>query len=300
VSDSLQKVAVIAPHCAIGYAGNVLLAGELFRRAAAHLRRWRGTRRLQTIPLLAWLPRFLAHHYAGLRSRYAEPGVYFVLAGVIPDRPNVIERSRVVALMERFRLQELSMQRNWLSGAFFQLLMTPPTATHILVPGWPAGVLCAMSPPGFLPIHYPPLSAIAIGSGDGALEQIDHYADWIFAGDVGNSGVEGLALREAVRRFAATSEVESIGGLYPTIKVAATGCEMLTFRTEIPAGGTRIELACDANGRFEQRNLSTGKTMPLQFPWEVGPLAPIADRRFDDLDEAERRFRGRPDDERGA
>jgi hypothetical protein len=295
VADNLQKVVVLAPRCAVGYAGNVLVAGELFRRAAVLLHRWYGTRRLHTTSLLTWLPRFLAHHYSVLRSRYAAPQVYFILAGVIPGRPNIVERARVVAIMERFRLQQLSMQRNWLPGIFVRLLMTPPDATLISVAGQPTGVLCTMTPPAFLPTYFPPLSAIAIGSGKGAIEQIDHYADWVFAGDVGNSGVEGQALREAVRRFAETSDADGIGGLYPTIKVAATGCELLTFKTEIPLGGARIELSCDANGRFEQHNHSTGKSIPLKFPWEVGQMLPVGDQRFDDLDEAERRFRGHPD-----
>ena len=204
----------------------------------------------------------------------------------------MVERRRVVELMERFRLQTLSMERSWLPGILFQVMTTPPSMEVVPIQGAPAGLLYSLSSPDFLPVYYPPLSAVAIGSGQGASTQIDHQADWVFAGPVGDSGVEGAALRDAVRTFVLDEGTPGVGGLYPTVKVGSAGLEFLTYASEIPAGGTRIELAAPPPGVFEQRNHNTGKVIRLRLPWEVQARSPGARTTFNDLDEAEKVFRG--------
>jgi hypothetical protein len=168
------------------------------------------------------------------------------------------------------------------------VLMTPLAATHIVLPEHPAGVLCVLSSPNFVPTFYPPLSAVAIGSGAGALTQIDEEADWVFAGDVGNTALEAEALIQAVRHYTASRKVRGVGGLFCCLKVSSDGCRFHTFRAEMPVGGTRIELALNAKGRVEQRNLTTRKTIELRFPWEISRCVPAGDDRFDDLDDIER------------
>jgi hypothetical protein len=147
----------------------------------------------------------------------------------------------------------------------------------------------------FVPRYFAPLSAVAVGSGHAAIGQIEHEVDWLFAGDVGNIHVETDALVQAVRHYTLEDEVHGVGGLFCSMKVSQEGCRMMTFGTEMPVGGTRIELALNNRGRLEQRNLTTGKAIELQYPWETLGRAPAVDERFDDLDEIERRMVNRND-----
>ena len=65
----------------------------------------------------------------------------------------------------------------------------------------------------------------------------------------------------------------------------------MTFNSEMPVGGTRIALAVNSKGRLEQRNLTTGRSIELRYPWEISGRAPVMEERFDDLDEIERTLR---------
>jgi hypothetical protein len=225
--------------------------------------------------------------FAKITGRLQQPDVSFIVAAALRGRPNVIERAKAVALMERFRLGQVAYTRNWLPNVLLEVLMTPAEATHIALAQQPAGVLCVLSSPDFQPRYYSPLSAIAIGSGAAALAQIDHEADWVFAGDVGNIHVETDALVQAVRHYTVENRVPGVGGLFCCMKVSNDGCRMTTFSMEMP-DGTRIELSQNVRGRLEQRNRAKQKAIELRLPWEVGGRAPAADERFDDLDEFER------------
>ena len=75
------------------------------------------------------------------------------------------------------------------------------------------------------------------------------------------------------------------GGLYPALKVSGRGVEYLTMATEIPVGGTKIELAFE-NARWIQRNVTTGKEIPLLYPWELTLGEIIKEKKFDDFKKA--------------
>jgi hypothetical protein len=56
-------------------------------------------------------------------------------------------------------------------------------------------------------------------------------------------------------------------------------------------GGTRLELAFE-NGRWIQKNLSTGKQIPILMPWELIKNRITKAQTFNDLSEAYRNFKG--------
>jgi len=86
-------------------------------------------------------------------------------------------------------------------------------------------------------------------------------------------------------------KIQSVGGLYPVLKVTERGVEHITMGTEIPVGDTRLELAFE-NGRWIQKNLSTGKQIPILMPWELIKNRIAKTQTFNDLSEAYRNFKG--------
>ena len=75
----------------------------------------------------------------------------FVAASVVSDRVNVVERAKVVALMERFRQGTISMQRNWLPGVLVNVPRTPAEVQHVKILDAPFGLLHVMRSPEFRP-----------------------------------------------------------------------------------------------------------------------------------------------------
>jgi hypothetical protein len=292
VVDHLQKLLDLGGTVGLGYSGNVLVAGDLTLAAVRQVARWQGTNRRHPMSILGWLPRLFASRFDRVAPRVPHPDVSFAVATVLRGRPNIIDRAKVIALMERFRLGQLAYQRNWLPGVLMRVLMAPAEATRVALADAPLGVLAVMSSPYFRPHYYAPLSAVAIGSGAGAIEQIDREADWVFAGDVGNIYVETQGLIQAVRHHLERNAVPSVGGLFCSMKVSQDGCRSMGFSMQM-AGGVRIELAMNNRGRIEQRNLTTNRTIELRYPWEIAGRAPALDERFDDLDLIERRMAAR-------
>jgi len=223
-----------------------------------------------------------------------QPGpLAFLVAATIRDRPNVIERSKVVALMERFRLGQLSHQRSWLPGILVKILSTPADKKFIRLVDVPLGLLCVLRSPDFLPEYLRSLDFHAIGSGESAMAQIDKEADWIFAGDVGNPFVETMALRESVSNFVAENNIATVGGLYPSVRLDSAGVHLIGESAEIPFGGEKIELSVSNSGRWVQRHVNSGTEIPLLFPWEIDFASYRESQTFDYLKEAQERFRGK-------
>lgn len=79
--------------------------------------------------------------------------------------------------------------------------------------------------------------------------------------------------------------------MYPVIKIHSKGLELLGQSAQIPIGGTTFELKIDSNGKWIQRNSTTGKEIKLLLPWEIDPHKFHKDERFDDLKDALNKFR---------
>lgn len=280
--DNVQKLFALTPTSAIGFVGDIELAGLLLRELLAQLPQKARQKKVDAVSLFNWIPRYLRSAYERVCQRHGSPSVKFVVGSVLPGYPNVIERAKVRAIMERFRLGKLSAQRNWLPSILVDILKTPPDVTHVLLQDAPLGLLYFLGSPSFDPICLEALEFGVIGSGEGATLHIERDLDWIFAGDVGNPFMEAMALRETVDSFIREQNVESVGGLYPCIRLGADGLNVLGYSTEIPLGGTRIELSVNEKRRWVQKNLSTGKEIGLLYPWEITASQYIKDQKFDD------------------
>lgn len=222
-------------------------------------------------------------------QKRAQP-VDFLVGSVIPDRVNIIERQKVVDILRIVASGNASVQRNWLPGIVFHVLQTP--GTLVAIPGTVRGLLYKMSAPEFRPRHVNPLDFCAIGSGQGTTIEITRSADWIFAGQPGNDFIESTALREVVGQFVASNGLDSVGGLYPCVKIDRRGVGCLGMFQKLPL--CTIALSYEAQTmRWRQENQSTGKTIELQYPWEIDVATMKADNRFDDWWDAMEHFNPR-------
>lgn len=284
-NDNIQKLFALTPTTSVGFVGDVRLAGIMLKDCIAQIRK---KERKDAVSLVSWLPRYFRALYARTKHIGFFGQIAFIVGSVITGRPNVIEREKVVKIMNRLMKGESPVQRNWLPGVLVNILKTPANVKYVRLLDQPRCLLYILQPPNFIPQHLMPLDFAAIGSGQEVVIEIDRYHDIIFAGDVGNPFVESLHLTECMRTFIRKQNIETVGGLYPCLKINKDGTKFLGGSSEIPVGGTKINLECDHMGRWIQRNLTTGKTIQLLFPWE----AYKEDGRFDDLDDALESMKG--------
>lgn len=284
-SDNVQKLFALTPTTSVGFVGDIELAGIMLRDCINQTRK---RDRKDAVSLASWLPRYFRTLYARLQPRKPSCKLAFMVASIITGRPNVIEREKVVKIMNRLMKGESPVQRNWLPGVLVNILKTPANVKYVRLVDQPRCLLYILQPPKFIPQHLMPLDFAAIGSGQEVTIEIDRYHDIIFAGEVGNPFMESLHLTECMRSFIRKQNIETVGGLYPCLKINKDGTKFLGGSSEIPVGGSKINLECDRMGRWIQRNLTTGKTIQLLFPWE----AYKQDGRFDDLDNALESMRG--------
>lgn len=286
--DNVQKIFPISPYTALGFVGDIIIASKVIESVYKCIPTCKSPYRYHPIKLLEWFPRFFRYKYKA-ECKNNTSSVVFMVASVIPDRPNIIKRSKVVMLMERFRKNELSRQRNWLPQLLVDILRAP--TENIILPDFPYGLIYEMKSPDFIPRFINPLEYSAIGSGEGAQKTIDRDADWIFASDIGNTFIESMGLRDAVSSFIESEQIEDVGGLYPCIKINKKGLEMVGQKAVIPVGGTEIELAVNSNMQWVQRNRNLGKEVKIQLPWEIDFSQYHSNVIFNDLKETMDQFR---------
>lgn len=287
-ADNVQKLFPIYPGTAIGFVGDLDVASYLLKELLTQVRR---RLRKDPVSLANWMPRLFKSACAIFASRKGPRSIVFMVASVLKDRPNVVDRETVAELVKYIGFGKSPVQRNWMPGILVEILKTPDKYRPIAIPGTSRGILYVMRSPSFEVEHYRPLQFAAIGSGESTIEEIARYHDAILALEPGNSFVEALQFREAIRRFVEEKKIRTVGGLYPALKVTGRGTELLGYSTQIPVGGTKIELTIEA-GRWIQRNLTTGKEIKLLLPWEIQDKDFKDDLVFEDLKEAYRRFRG--------
>lgn len=281
--DIAQKVIPLTPHAALAFAGDVRAAAGLIATMHKHAQ-WRP--RHDSESLLQWLPRFFRHTYGLMQSRTKMPfgDVQLVLAAINPHRENVVERQRVLDLFKRAASPDAAMQRNWMPGIVMEVLRFPPEAKYIGIGGSGLVRLATMRSPDFEPTLHPSLTCIAIGSGGGAVVELERTADWIFTS--GTDMTAKMGMQSAVHDFAVQNDIASVGGMYPCVKLERAGLRALG--SSFGDFGTHdVAIVPDAeSGRWVQENRMTGKRQPLLLPWEVLSSLPKSDARFDDYREA--------------
>ena len=290
--DNVQKLLPLTDKLAIGFVGDIPAAASLLKAMDRQLRKWSPGKRLHPVAFLNWFPRFLRFKYDRVLQVSGARPVAFIVAASLVDRPNVVERSRVVELMERFRLGQLSMQRNWMPEILVRIMMMPASAEHIVLTDLPRGILCALRCPDFVPQFVDPLRYVALGSGETITEEMARVSDWVFAGNVGNSFMEVGALQDAVLSFIDRAGISTIGGMVPVIRVDLEGVTLHGYRVTMPVGGRTIELTVTSQGGWVQRNAESGREIPLLPPWEIDLRTLLSHTAFNDLRDMFREFRG--------
>lgn len=288
-SDNVLKVLAIRPDTAIAFVGDIRIAAYLLGRLLNALK----NRKLKDpVSLCAWLPRLFRHEYQRFASRFGETTIIFMVASVIKGRPNVVERQAVEELVKYIGFEHSPIKRNFMPGILIEIMRVPSNSKDVAIPGTSTGRLYVLSSPSFHIRAYRPLQFAAIGSGESAIEEITRYQDSILALEPGNSFVESSQFRQVIQHFIEEKRIQSVGGLYPVLKVTARGVEHITMGTEIPVGGTRVELAFE-EGRWIQKNISTGKQIPILTPWEFVRNGIAKNQTFNDLSDAYKQFKVR-------
>jgi len=226
-----------------------------------------GGKRLHIDNLLKLYP--LTPGLSRLSESRRQAPVGFMVASVVRGRPNVIERSKVAELMNRFCVGQLSMQRNWLPRILLTILSTPAQAKWVALSGVPQNLLYALRSPGFEPEVVHPLGYAALGSGEGVVSEIGSMADWVFAGQVGNISMEAHAFQRALMAFVDKAGIESVGRVFPMLRIDADGIRRIGHSISDPTSGIAIEVLAPPEKRWVLRNTGTGKEMELRFPTDI-------------------------------
>ena len=278
--DHAQKLFPIVPGMAIGFVGNLEVASCLLHSLFSQI----GNRQHQDpLSLSMWVPRLFRLKYAELATRVKHPDIAFMVAYALRCRPNVVERKTVSDIVRRIARGEYAVKRNWMPETLLNILRVP--AEHVPIAGTSLSRLYVMRSPNFNIEVCAPLQFAAIGSGESVFEEIAQFHGMIVAGDHTNLSDGIFWLREAMTSFIQTKNIQSVGGLFPVLKITGQDVEAFGMSlVEISVGGTKIELTIE-NGRWTQRNLTTGKEIPLLPPWEIRPTD-RQNRVFDDLKDA--------------
>jgi hypothetical protein len=270
--DTIQKLIAITPHSAIGFAGDVATASDL---VLSMLQTCHRLRRYNAVSLANWIPRFFRQRYVRFKDAR---DVIFIVGSVVPGRPNVVERAAAARLIDHAFRSRSAVGINGLSSQLAAILsfLTP----SVILPNEPMGLLYVMCSPYFKPRYFRPFDYVAIGSGKGIEEQIGQVSARIFAGLDGEHN-DAMWLGMAMDRFLRVKNIQSVGGMFPMIKLRASGGIHLTQQTERTPNGPVLELAFE-DDRWIQRNCTTGKEIRLMLPWELGQTQ-RSDHKFDDL-----------------
>lgn len=296
--DNLQKLFFISPWAAVGFTGDVPIAGELLasilRITGRRVRPRRALRRIQgnysALALLQWLPRHLRWHYKQLpRSGY----VGFMVGSLLPTLPNIVERERAFTLLNRIITGKGSaFSRSWLPASLFELLQCPPQFTHIKHRP-PRSLLYVMESPSFVPQIVPALNVRAIGDVR-SNDLLDEWADMLVAGPEQPSAI-AREFQQAVAAYVHLGDVKGVGGLFPCVSLTLDGGGQHGLVAEIPFGSDRIELRPSMEGRWCQINHRTGREVLLEYPWEARYTKNQRSNRFDDMRWGARKFYGKTD-----
>lgn len=83
---------MLTDHSAIGFVGDLRAASILLRALFAHLK---GRNKNDPISLSRWLPRFFKYEYSKLNKDFDRQEVIFIVASIIKNRPNIVERESI-------------------------------------------------------------------------------------------------------------------------------------------------------------------------------------------------------------
>jgi proteasome subunit B (beta)-like protein len=279
--DNAQKLFTLNDETSLAFVGDVRAAAHLLRALAARV----GHRRNDPVSLLLWLSRLFRYEFARYSSTNSGPGIAFMVAQVLRGRPNRLRREEVVKLFKHIRSDGHPFRRNWYPGWIMSVLATPPEQEFVWFAGTHRSVLYSVRSPDFNVEPHDTFQFAAIGSGEISKTYIARTYDMIVAGD---GGTELFFLRDAIRDCVRDEKIQTVGGMYPALKVSAAGTVYLGEGVQL-ADGTNIELVYES-GQWIQRNLSTRKEIRLIPPWQICGKE-TESREFDDVEVGLRRMK---------
>ena len=256
--DNALKIFPFAPGTAIGYTGYVEPASVLLEHLIAGRDR---RRRTDPIRLRRWIPRLLRAVYRRLPSNLQKQ-VSFMVASSFADRPKMVETATIFQML----LEGAKNGMRGISGTLpFDILNSGKAVVQI--PNTCEGMLYAMSSPNFEPKECPPLSFMAIGSGSTVIEDIQRTHARIVLGDV-NSDWAASWFQQAIKSFVERNDIDSVGGLYPVLKVRGNDITLIGMNvTTYKQGTSQVEADVALlieDGQWIQREHLSGESVTLQ------------------------------------
>ncbi len=172
-TDFAMKLIRLSDSNLLGFAGDVQTVQYFIPYIFRHLSR----RRTDAVSISRWLPRFFRRTYRALACQYPIGQVEFMVASSIRGRPTIVHPGLIRTSLECMRVLG---SPNWLALRCLKQLDSP--LDEIAIPDSNLGMLYVMRSPDFTPLHCPPMSVMAIGSGQAAIEDLERHSPFIMCG----------------------------------------------------------------------------------------------------------------------
>ena len=121
--DTVQKIIVIGPYTVIGFVGLVPIAAELLKGMMDA----RADRK-DALEFKEWLPRYFKHTYKKLK---AKDRVDFMVASVLPSRPNVVPKAAVASAVLNAAYARRNSGGNTISRTFLDVVNIPHPNVYV-------------------------------------------------------------------------------------------------------------------------------------------------------------------------
>jgi hypothetical protein len=256
-ADIAQKLFYFPEHCFISFAGDFLFASEII---SFLFHQGQKNKKLQNIDALYLkAPKLIEYAYRQLEKKYQKsPGVAFVIGGVPLQRPPVSYKNQDGSfggyLGNLFRVQLFSYR-----CPEFQLRVAD---------------------------HNNPV--LAEGSGSVVSGKIETCLKGLQFGGRMDQRIDfqAVIMENVFKDEIKKQGIDTVGGLYQIAVIDRFGSRFIPYqgkRESHGLGGLDVELIIQEDGRFLQRDLITGKTIPLLYPPEVVGIPNPAEELFADL-----------------
>ncbi len=206
-----------------------------------------------------------------------------MVASSFQGRPTIVDRAKVGQIVcdgVKTGIRSLGMLA-------VNILETGGDSPFVKLPGTCASLLYSMRSPDFEPRFCEPLHFMAIGSGSGVVEGMKRVHAQMLFDDPSDEGQQSFWFRNQISFFIESNRIDSVGGLYPAIKVRGNQFGFIPQKTIYYREATsRIEADVKLeieNGHWIQKNDLSGKAIGLEPPWSLLE-DPKASLMFDDID----------------
>lgn len=256
--DNTQKIFILSSDLVIGFAGDIDFAGSIIGFLADQIKER---------PLLSKLnvfyqkgPKLIKYAYDVLSKKAGEKrSVGFIVASLDPARPEPI-KDKDGQVIGHMGVYEKKLFKISFPGGHFK------KAGSVLD------------------------SSLIIGSGEDAIKgKEESFRNLQFASNIKgalnfHAFIMDISLRKRIKELG----IDTVGGLSQIVTIDFEGARFLLYQGKSDLGDTKDELDIELiikDHRLVQRNLITGKEIPLLFPTEVIKIKDPESELFADLDD---------------